>query len=88
MRRTTLKLHPHPGLPPGISLSSVPSLPHAQHAVWHVGRLWRRFRNMSVCGTGLLAVRTVGVVNLKLAWVGWAIPIVKSLQRNEHVFAF
>ena len=24
-------------------------------------------------GTGLLAVRTVGVVNLKLAWVEWAI---------------
>lgn len=35
MRRITLKLHPPPGLPPGIS--------YAQYAVWHVGRLFVPF---------------------------------------------
>ena len=47
------------------------------------------FRNMRVLRDRVqLAVRTVGVVNLKLAWVGWAIGIVKSLQRNERVLSF
>ena len=70
MRRTTLKLQPHRG---GGGRGKyrhtlMPNMPCGTSGGFGaVSVTWVFY------GTGLLAVRTVGVVNLKLAWVEWAI---------------
>ena len=67
MRRTTLKLHPPSRATPGEF--PMPNMPCGAS-----GGFSCHFRNMRVLRDRVqLAVRTVGVVNLKLAWVGWAI---------------
>ena len=71
MRRTTLKLQPGGGGGGGggkYRHSLMPNMPCGTSGGFGaVSVTWVFY------GTGLLAVRTVGVVNLKLAWVEWAI---------------